>query len=348
MIRAITYAMVGVAVVLLEASALATVLVGGHGDWTLALFLFQHAAASALLALFVRRFLPQKYRHPRWLILALLFNFAFFTPVLGLLGMLAAAFLSSYRLRIAVAQPFTSVKLPEFELSQHETDAKFSQGGIKARLAEFSLPVSQRLEALLALQDMPAHVSSPMLQDMLGDVSDDIRLVAYGLIDSREKRINAQIHHELTNLKGLLGNNPRLISLRHLAELYWELVYAGLAQGDLRAHALRQALHYTNHALLLAPRDTGMWFLKGRILHEMKEDEEAFQAFGLTVAYGLPEARVLPYIVEIFFNRSDYRAVRDLLMRIPDSQTSPRMKAAIRFWVGEPESFGLSAEGAAV
>lgn len=325
----------------LETTGLLSASLTEGSDWTLLVFLLQHAGASMLLALFVWRFLPEKYRRPRLPVLALLFNLSFFIPVLGLLGMLAAVLLSAYRQRAAVAQPFARLTLPEFVLSLREPDTKFSQGGIKSRLAQSSIATPQRLQALLALQGMPARLSSPMLQGMLGDASDDIRLVAYGLLDSREKKINAQIHRELVKLKTASSKDVRLIGMRHLAELYWELVYAGLAQGDLRTHALRQALSYTEDALLLAPLDTGLWFLKGRILHEMKRYDDAYQIFGLAIAHGLPESRVLPYIVEIAFNRRDYRTVRDLLSRISISQVTPRMKGAIRFWVGRPANGGL-------
>lgn len=323
----------GAAALSLETSGMVTALLNEGSDWTLLMFLLQHAGASLLLALFVWHFLPERFRNPRSQVLALIFNFSFFIPVLGLLGMLAAVFLSSYRRRAVVAQPFAKLSLPEFVLSLREPDAKFSQGGIKSRLAQSSIPTQQRLQALLALQGMPARVSSPMLQDMLGDASDDIRLVAYGLLDSREKKINAQIHRELVRLKTAKGSDIRLIGLRHLAELYWELVYTGLAQGDLRDHALRQALSYTNDALLLAPFDTGLWFLKGRILLEFKMYDDAYQIFGMAIAHGFPESRVLPYIVEIAFNRRDYRTVSDLLSRISILQVTPRMKGAIRYWV---------------
>lgn len=323
---------------ILEISSLVTALLKESSDWALLMFLLLHAGVSLLLALFAWRVLPEKFRNPRLPVLALLFSFSFFIPVLGLLGMLAAVFLSMYRRRSFVAQPFAKLSLPEFVLSLHETDAKFSQGGIKSRLAQPSVPTQQRLQALLALQGMPARVSSPMLHDMLGDTSDDIRLVAYGLLDGREKKINAEIHRELVKLKTAKGSDMRLIGQRYLAELYWELVYDGLAQGDLRDHALRQALSYTNDALLLAPLDTGLWFLKGRILLETKMYGDAYQIFGMAIAHGFPESRVLPYIVEIAFNRRDYRTVRDLLSRISILQVTPKMKGAIRFWVGPGEN----------
>ncbi len=169
---------------------------------------------------------------------------------------------------------------------------------------------------------------------MLGDASDDIRLVAYGLLDGREKKITEQIHRELVNLRSAINTEMQLVVLRHLAELYWEMVYAGLAQGDLRIHTLNQALSFSDEALKLAQQDAGMLFLKGRILHELKRHEEAQLILESAMAHGLPESRVLPYLVEIAFDRRDLNKVQNMLMRISASQITPVMKNAINFWVG--------------
>jgi polysaccharide biosynthesis protein PelE len=338
--RIVTAALVATTAVVLESLAIFSSLMSASSDRSLLIFLFQHAVASLFLAAFVLGILPARFRQPRLPALALLFCFSFFIPLLGLIGILTATAIAGYRRRHRIVQPFTNLTLPEFVLSLREPDGKFSQGGIKARLAQASIPAPQRLQSLLALQGMPARVSSPLLQSMLGDTSEDIRLVAYGLLDSREKKITSEIHRELANLKTAEGKDLRLICLRHLAELYWELVYAGLTQGDLRLHALHQSLSYVDDALQLAPQEQGLWFLKGRVLHELKRNDEAYAILEQAMANGLPESRVLPYIVEIAFDRGDYRTVRRLLARISISQVTPIMKGAIHFWVKNPAAEG--------
>ncbi|MDO8988990.1 MAG: hypothetical protein Q7U91_05090 [Sideroxyarcus sp.] len=322
---------------LLEASSLFMIAMNGSGDGILLWYLLLHAAASFLLAVAGWYFLAGKYRQPRWLLTLLMFNFAFFIPVLGLPGVFVAVLISGYRRRTVTLQPFASLVMPEFVLSLREPEIKFSQGGIKSRLVHSAMPTPQRLQSLLALQGIPARVSSPLLQNMLGDASDDIRLVAYGLLDGREKKITAQIHRELVNLRTAESKELQLVGLRHLAELYWEMIYAGLAQGDLRMHALNQALFYADSALKLASRDTGLLFLKGRILLELKRYEESRMILEQAITHGLPESRALPYIVEIAFNRRDYATVQVLLERLSVYQLTPIMKNAIQFWVKRPE-----------
>ncbi len=337
MIKALLVTLVLIFALVLEISALTLLWLGSTQDQVLLDFLMQHAAASVLLVGGGWYFMPKKFRHPRWPMLLLLFNVVFFMPVLGGIGIFVAGWIAGYRRRDKILHPFSKLVLPEFVLSLREPEMKFSQGEIKSRLAHASIPTARRLQSLLALQGIPARVSSPLLQGMLGDSADDIRLVAYGLLDSREKKITAQIHRELINLKGAAGKEMQLIADKQLAELYWELVYAGLAQGDLRIHSLNQAMTYADAALQIAERDTGMLFLKGRILHQLKKHEAAHQMLRLAMEYGLPEFRALPYIVEIAFDQGDYAAVQRKLARLSTSQITPMMKNSINFWVPKPE-----------
>jgi len=337
--RVLLVALALVLALALEISALALLWLVGNQDRVLVGFLMQHAAATVLWVGGGWYFMPQKFRHPRWPMLLLLFNVAFFMSVLGGIGILATVWLAGYRRREKVAHPFSKLVLPEFVLSLREPEMKFSQGAIKSRLAHASIPTARRLQSLLALQGIPARISNPLLHGMLGDSAEDIRLVSYGLLDSREKKITAQIHRELSNLRGAQSKDMQLIGHKQLAELYWEMVYAGLAQGDLRIHSLNQAMSHADAALQIAERDTGMLFLKGRILHELKNQEAAQQMLELAMEYGFPELRALPYVVEIYFERGDYSAVQHKLSRISASPITPMMKNAINFWVLQPEAY---------
>jgi polysaccharide biosynthesis protein PelE len=161
MIRPLLLLMTLVAALVMEISAMAVLWPSGTNDRVLYVGLLQHAAASLLLTLACWHFMPEKFRHPRWPISLLLFNFAFFMPVLGMFGMYAAVLVSAFRRREKISYPFARLILPEFVLSLREPEMKFSQGGIKSRLGHSAIPTPQRLQSLLALQGIPARVSSP-------------------------------------------------------------------------------------------------------------------------------------------------------------------------------------------
>ena len=94
-----------IAAVALEVSSIATAIMQGNSDWVLLIFLLQHAAASGLLALFIWNWIPEKFRYPRLPCFALVFNFSFFIPLLGQVGMLTAVLLAMYRRRVHIHQP---------------------------------------------------------------------------------------------------------------------------------------------------------------------------------------------------------------------------------------------------
>lgn len=338
--------LLGFAAILLEISAVAALFQSGKELTLLLGFLLLHGLASLVLALSVRYYLPKYYRIPRHLALWLLFNFSFFIPVLGLIGLMLAVLMSVYWPHLAAYRPFGNVSLPEFDLSLHQASPQFGQGGIKLRLTHTGIPTDRRLQALLSLGDVPAHISSPMLHDMLDDSTDDVRLVAYGILNAKEKRINAIIHDELAILSNAGDDALRLVSLRHLAELYWEQVYSGLAQGDLRLHALETATDYLERALELASRDPGLWFLKGRLLREQQQPDAALAALNRAVAYSLPEERALPYLAELAFERRDYTAVRAMLGKIASTQITQKMQTVIRFWADGQNNSGHALEKA--
>ncbi|MBE0622485.1 MAG: hypothetical protein IH605_17990 [Burkholderiales bacterium] len=321
-----------------ELSALYTAINLDNGTAQLLLFFSVHGAASALLALFTLPLMPPQYRQPRVLVLAFLFSFSFFIPLIGLLGVMTAVIVALLKPRLANTTPFASVKQPEFVLTVGGAEPQLRKSGLRSVLLDQTTPAQVRLKSLMTLQNMPARISGPMLRRLLSDPADDIRLVAYGMLDMQEKHINARTQEELGKLELATEPKARADCLRQLAEVHWELVYTGLVQGDVREHALASALRYVEQALELASYDPGLWYLKGRLLQACGKLEEATQDFNIAVSCGLAEGRALPYIAELAFERRDFAAVRDVMALVARSHVSPLMAPLVDFWIGEPKT----------
>jgi tetratricopeptide (TPR) repeat protein len=316
----------------LEIGALYTTLDAKHGTVEVINFLALHGGASAFLALFSLPALPEHYRRPRRLVLAYLFSFSFFIPIFGLFGLLVAVLVAVLKPRLIPNKPFTRVKPPEFVLSIREAPPQFRMAGLRSILLDQDTPPEVRLKSLIALQSMPARTAGPLLRKLLSDPADDIRLVAYGMLDSQEKSINARIKTDLDKLATVTDMEARLGCLRHIAELNWELVYSGLVQGDVRRHALASGIAYAERAQEISPQDAGLWFLKGRLLQAAGDIEAAGVSFNIAVSLFLPEARVLPYVAEIAFEQRDFGTVRETIGLIAVAQTSSLMAPLIQFW----------------
>lgn len=300
-------------------------------------FLVVHGLASLCLAAFLAAALPPRLRKPVGPVIVLLFGFSFFVPILGLIGQVVAVLVARFLPRIVPDLPYAEIPPIEFEFPPREIRerTKYGQGGLTSRLKDSGVPKEARFKSLLALQGMPARIANPLLQDMLGDPADEVRLVAYGILDNQEKLINQHIHDEVIKLREADSEEMQLISLRRLAELYWELVYGGLVHGDVRDHAMSETDRYVSQAMQIAPDDAGLWFLKARMLL-YKRDPAAEAAFHRAVASGLEESRVLAYLGQIAFERRDYGEVRRIFSSLSESQFAPRLKQAVKYWAKHP------------
>jgi hypothetical protein len=335
---------VGLLAIVLEVFAVFWLMPLQEGDPTRLLgFLAVHGIASLCLAAFLTAALPPHFRRPVPPIIVLLFVFSFFIPILGLIGQLVAVIVAKYLPRLVPDLPFAEIPPIEFEFPPREIRerTKYGPGGLTSRLRDAGVPKETRFKSLLALQGMPPRIANPLLQEMLGDPADEVRLVAYGILDNQEKSINQHIHDEIEKLRDLEMPELRLIALRRLAELYWELVYGGLVHGDVRQHAIGETDRYLQQAMQIVPDDPGLWFQKGKLLL-VERDPAAEAAFHRAVANGLEESRVLAYLGEIAFERRDYAEVRRIFSSLSESQYAARLKQAVKYW-----SRGMSGGGAA-
>ncbi|MBK7006870.1 MAG: hypothetical protein IPH37_18505 [Burkholderiales bacterium] len=159
-----------------------------------------HAGSCAILATSSLVLMPSKNRatlHWTWL---LLFCFAAIAPVLGSLCILLISY-TTLRQALDVhnhAKPQT-VALPEFEARSQQT-SRAGQGAIRSRLTA-QVPSNVRMQSLLTLQAVPSRVANPILESLLGDETDDVRLIAFGMLDAEEKKLSVHIHQEQKNLK---------------------------------------------------------------------------------------------------------------------------------------------------
>lgn len=316
----------------LETSAWASLALDSRSDTVLLLFLAGHAAASALIALGALALLPARLARPRVPVSLFLFGTGFTVPLLGFVAVIGGAYYLHLLAPRERAVAFSAIALPE--LDEHQRAGKgFRQAGMRAFLANPRAPIDGRLRALVALQNLSGRVASPLLRHVLADPSEDIRLLAYGMLDTKEKHLNEAIHRESSRLQSAPVDAPaHLDATRKLADLYWELVYQELVQGDLRTHALQQSLHFTTAALATVPEDAALHLRHGRLLQSLGDAQEASAAYDRALALGMPKSRIVPYQAEAAFDLRDYARARALMRELGDWQSLPRLKPVISYW----------------
>jgi tetratricopeptide (TPR) repeat protein len=318
----------------LEALALALLTTRQDAWVIISGYLLLHAGASVLVALACSQLFPAAYRKPRHLVLALLFCFNFFVPIVGLVILLVAVVAGSLFPQLLKPRVFDAVLRPEFTVTDEEPQALRGTAA-RARLFNRAASSSAREEALLALAATGAAGSGGLLRDLLADPSDDLRLLAYGMIDRREKEVSGRLAAErrlLQMAEGVDDRDAARAVCGRIAHLYWELVYQGLALGDTARFALEQALIFAERSLDDSPRDGPTWLMIGRVRMLRGELRAAEAALNEALTYQVPRRTVIPYLAELRFLQRRFADVRRLMFELGGQQGSTTLTALQDYW----------------
>jgi hypothetical protein len=320
-----------VASVAAQIAALA-LLVRGDSMAVLVAFLGMQAMAAVLTGLALWRMLPRRFRVPFGWSYAYLSLFCFFVPVGGALVCLGS-YLCSRLLPSRTGPGGTgSVGLPEFVT--HLVSRVTHGGGarLRAQLGNTRAPLPERLTALVAMQSMPARTASPVLRALLADSTDDIRLLAYGMLDGAEKQLTQQILAELPRQEAAQTPAARAEVNKRLAELYWELIYQDLVQGDVYHYTAAQVERHASAALEFDGTNASLWYMRGRLALVRNEPAQARDWLLRAQALGFARERVLPLLAEAAYLERDYAAVRRLMAAFDSPSPLPLVRPLLRYW----------------
>ncbi|WCM24590.1 sugar ABC transporter permease [Paraburkholderia bryophila] len=316
---------------------------------TLLLCLLIQALAALLISLAIARALPPRYRAPRKGVLAALWFLNFALPIGGVACTLGALAIAGILPRPPERLPVTQVDEPEFAANLIGNVSYGRGARLKAELQNADAGTAFRMTALLAMQSMPARTVSPLLQGMLADPLDDIRLLAYGILDNREKALTQRILVERPKLDRKLhpelNDTDRRRANKTLAELYSELIYEHLVTGDVYRNAADQADGFAIAALDADPDDASLWRLRGRLALDRRELDNADTMLQRAIDCGFPRERMLPYLAEAAYLRRDFARVRRLLREMDSHAGGSTLHAVLAFWQGRDAGATTNAAG---
>lgn len=315
-------------------------LLNEDADSVLMSYFIVHAVASILFAFSLRPLIlaSHRLREHRLALLGLFALVSFTVPIAGVAGCLIATLaLYRYRNQDLFAQ-FPSVTLPEFDQYQSSSNSR-RPSGLKTFLSNQSAPTPSRMRAMVALSNVSGRLASPMLRTALSDSNDDLRLLAYSMLDNKEQQISQAIHDAQQSLEhahkkeGTSPPGPQGIQAAWaLSDLYWEMIYQGIAQSDVREHAIAQSLHYCLAVLKVQPDNALLILRKGRLMQLRKDYKQAQDAYETALGQGLPAARVIPYLAEIYFLQHDYSKTQRLMQMLDSAQAPPSLRPSMKYW----------------
>lgn len=303
---------------LLEISSLLGLIFGTETHAQISYYLIMHCIGSALIAFAVWLLLPNKYRFPVRYSYTFLYSITVFIPFVGAVGLVSCILPGLYfpqQRKKHILEIQEDIKLPYAQLEE-QSSILFNDGGLQDVLS-LQGDENKRLNALLAMRNMNKKYSIPILKKALSDPADDIRLLAYAMLDKYETQINSDLEIALSQLKSSEGVHKAELH-KNIARNYWELAYLGLAQGAVFDHALEQAQENIKQAAFFK-KTPELALLAGRVALKQKRSEFATLAFKQALEMGMDKQHVIPYLAEAAYFSGHYQEISGLLDQLPEA-----------------------------
>ncbi len=316
--------------VLLEAGAWAALFLAPR-SWDLAAYALLHLAATPLFAVQLWRQLPRRYRVPAGDALGFLNLLIAVLPFVGVLGLVAGLVLALRMPRFNRAFSVTSLPLPElpFQPPVVHTVPPYSGGALRQILRYADRPL-KRLKAVMATRFMQVRDAVPVLQVALKDRVDDVRLLAYAMLDGKEKQLAERIQQLQDDLEEAPPARAAAIH-RVMAALCWELVYGQLVHGAVRLHWLARARGHAE-AALSTRADGALWVLYARIALEQNDLARAGVALRRASESGVTDRALASWCAELAFRERRYEDVARWMRMAPQGERGRRLARIRDYW----------------
>ena len=296
-------------------------------------FFLIHSSGSFLASVFMVGILPSGYRQSLLSAFLFFFLFCLFIPGLGMIGLLLAVWPAFYMSRHIESSNYLEVEVPELPYKPLKVQEQliYGRAGMVSVLRHSRDP-ERRVRAVMATRQMTSQEAIPVLKEALRDPVDDVRLLAYSMLDSKEEEINGTIRSLQARLDTLDPIQHRDLHER-ISNCYWELSYLGLAQGEVLRHALSRSLYHLEQAIDAGSGEPGLHIQHGRLLMHLQRWGDADESFSRAVEKGVPESNVAPYLAEIAFEKRDFHQVVNYIRHLgPSVRKSERLAAVAAFW----------------
>ncbi len=275
-----------------------------------------HFIAALLYPWPTYHFISSKYQKNA-LILVLFLLFCLFIPLIANIGILITLTIGSYFSKNIEKKTYVTIDIPSIpeNIIDQISYVKYLDPNLRSVLEYFSEP-EERIQAVLATRKMDSLDSIPILKIALLDPIDEIRLLAYSMLNNKEKQFSAAIQSHLSALESDVQYSAREQATKqsYIAEAYWELSYLGLEQGQTKIHILQQADFYATMALKTLKSDCALYILRGRVALELGKYSQAKKDFALAIKYGASQEKLASYQAELAFAERRFQEVREYML----------------------------------
>jgi tetratricopeptide (TPR) repeat protein len=314
------------------AAALSVLTLSGSASLVLAWFM--HIIASLAFTRALTPHLTERYQVFRRQVTVFLWVLQSLLPVVGTVGCGLAFCLAARPRTISVERTFRTVELPDlpFQPPMETGKPHYSEGGLSLILQD-ATQLDKRVEAIIATKQMKKQLALPLLKAALRDPADDVRLLAYALLDMAEKEMSEKLKVSQRRWESAQDEDRYALGVT-LAWQYWDAVFLGLVTGSNRSAMLQKAYRLLTGLVRERPSGAALHLL-GRVSLALQLPAKAALRFRQAIDAGGSEAKNLPYLAEALFELKQYHRLPRILARLSTAGGyTGKHEALIQFWKG--------------
>lgn len=276
--------------------------------------------------------IPKYLQSNKWSLIALFVVFGMFIPVLGVFG-IGVAIIASHWLKVRVSQTeIKTMHITEYSKVKTAENSGIDLSDTENIIYNEKIPIAVRLKELSKLNIAHSSTSNIVNREMLYAKNDELRLYAFGVLDSQETLINSGISKTLLILEKTNSQIHKAKLEKHLAFLYWLFIDLRLAQKDLFDFILNTTLTYALSAVKILEDDASLWVLLGRIYTLQNDRVKSFDALNRATRLKAADDSVFPYLLEWSFRKRNFGELRGYLEMSNILQNIPMMNEIAEFW----------------
>lgn len=303
----------------------------------LAALVVLHLAASMLFSLEMIKLLPPHYRHRETEAIALVFGSIVFVPVLAMIGFLFSLVPALCRQR-AIDPPTCwlqprAARLPTQSARRPSRKTSFVWAGSLAGTLQNAPDPNQRIAALIATLSIKEQDAVPLWRSALKDAEDEVRLLAYALLNRKEKAIEVRIRKTQALLRDARADNVFALH-KSLAHDFWELSQLAKSRSSTQLALCARAREQVEAALMYESGHGSLRLLLGRVLLAERQLDAAGEALRRAYDMGVDARQIEPLLAEIAFLEGRYPDVSDHLTRAGSGRSTSWTGTADEYWDG--------------
>lgn len=299
---------------------------------TLIMFFIVCGIVSFVIAFLFYFLMPQSLKQNKWLYVWLITFSGTFMPIVGAVFSCLTLYLTQVFGKKISDIPIKKVQPPSFSLEEDFNIQTFGEGSARTRMKQKNLSNEARTQSLVVLGRLNNSEANKVIQESMNDNDDQIRLLAFSLLDNKERKIYEKIDQLEETLKETLDINAVADIESQLAFSYWEIIYLNLASGELYEIALKKAMRYAQSAVKVSKKQINLLVLLGRIYMALEKYDEALNIFTRLQEADEPFNTYAPYLAELYFHNRLFQTVKETLQGKLTLKYIPKVAPIVDYW----------------